>query len=162
MKRILALAVAALIIVFATVPAFAAVSPTMPGDYNVVIHNPEGGTATYTIEVDEDGQHVTLVAHPKNGYEFVGWKINGKYILESGSLSDEEITILLKGDVDVYPMFKKIGSSEIATSKISINSSTTSPQTNDNNSLYFIIAFSALFVVAAGAVGIKLALSKKK
>ncbi|MBR2109555.1 MAG: hypothetical protein IJ932_06420 [Ruminococcus sp.] len=167
MKRFFALSVAVLILVFASVPAFAAKgdnpSPTKPTEYNVIIHNPNGGTATYTIEVDEDGQHATLVAHPKNGYEFVGWKINGKYTLESGSLTDEEITILLKSDVDVYPMYKKIGSSSVTSgSSISINSGTTSPKTSDNSAMYFVIIFIALFVVAAGAVGIKLAVSKKK
>lgn len=167
MKRIFALSVAVLILVFATVPAFAAgeknPSPTKPSEYNVIIHNPNGGTATYTMEVDEDGQHATLVAHPKNGYEFIGWKINGKYVLLSGSLTDEQIEILLKSDVDVYPMFRKIGTSSVTSgSSISINSGTTSPKTSDNNTMYFIIAFGALFFVAAGAVGIKLALSKKQ
>ncbi|MBQ7505583.1 MAG: hypothetical protein IJT79_09780 [Ruminococcus sp.] len=165
MKRIFALSVAVLILVFASVPAFAAKdnpSPTKPTDYNVIIHNPNGGTGTYTIEVDEDGQHATLVAHPKNGYEFVGWKINGKYVLESGSLTDEEITILLKSDVHAYPMFRKIGTSSVTSGSISINSGTTSPQTSDNSAMYFIIASIVLFVVAAGAVGIKVAVSKKK
>ena len=167
MKRIFALSVAALILVFATIPAFAAKtknpSPTKPTEYTVIIHNPNGGTGTYTIEVDEDGQHATLVAHPKNGYEFVGWKIKGKYTILSGSLSDAELTVLLGSDIEAYPMFKKIGSKSVTSgSAISINSSPTSPQTSDNTAMYFIIGFVALFVIAAGAVGIKLAISKKQ
>ena len=164
MKKIFALAVAALILVFAAVPAFAAdknPSPTKSTDYNVIIHNPNGGTATYTIEVDEDGQHATLVAHPKNGYEFVGWRIEGDYTLEDGTLTDEEITVLLHSDIQVYPQYRKIGSSSVTSTSISVNSDTTSPQTSDNSAMYFIIAFCALFVVIAGAVGIKLAVSKK-
>ncbi|MBR1731044.1 MAG: hypothetical protein IJ725_01245 [Ruminococcus sp.] len=164
MKKVFALAVAALILMFAAVPAFAAdknPSPTKPTDYNVIIHNPNGGTATYTIEVDEDGQHATIVAHPKNGYEFIGWRIDGDYTLEDGTLTDEEITILLHSDVHVYPQFRKIGTSSTTSTSISIDSGTTSPQTSDNNAMYFIIGFGVLFVVLAGAVGIKLAVSKK-
>lgn len=164
MKRIFAVAVAALILVFSVVPAFAAKgnpSPTKPKEYNVVIHNQNGGTATYTTEVDEDGKHVTIVAHPKNGYEFTGWKINGKYVLELGDLTDEEITILLGSDVEIYPQYRKIGTSSTTSGSISINSDTTSPKTSDNSQLYFFIAFIVMFVAVMGALGIKLAKGKK-
>lgn len=167
MKRVFAICFAVLIVVLAAVPAFAAKSdknpsPTKPTEYNVVVHNNNGGTATYTTEVDEDGKHVTLVAHPKNGYKFKGWKINGKYILELGKLTDKEITILLQGDVEATPIYEKIGTSSTSSgSKVSINSGTTSPKTGDNSGLYFIIIFAAAFAVIAGAVGVKLAISKK-
>jgi len=163
MKKVFAVCVAMLIVVLAIVPAFAAAddnpSPTKPDEYNIVIHNSNGGTATYTTKTDKDGKHVTLVAHPKNGYKFTGWKIDGKYTLEVGELTDKEIQILLKSDVDAYPQFQKKGST--TSTSISIDSSQTSPKTNDSNPLFFIIAFGALFVVAAGAVGVKLAISKK-
>ncbi|MCR5653631.1 MAG: hypothetical protein K6F88_07495 [Ruminococcus sp.] len=163
MKRICALAAAVLILVFAAVPAFAAdknPSPTKPTVYHVVIHNPNGGTGTYTMEFDEDGQHATLVAHPKNGYDFVGWKIEGEYTLVSGKMTDKEIVILLRSDVDVYPMFKK--SDAGSSSHISRNSSTVSPKTSNNdNSAFFFIVFSVLFVIVAGALGFKIAAGRK-
>ena len=164
MKKIMAFAVAVFILVCASVPAFAAKdrpSPTKPDDYNVVIHNPNGGTATYTVEVDEDGQHVTLVAHPKNGYEFIGWKIDGKYKIISGDLTDAEIKILLGSDINAYPVYRKIGTGSTTSTSISINSSTVSPQTNDNNSVFFFVVFIILFAVVSGALGLKLALGKK-
>ena len=163
MKRISALIVAVLVLLFATIPAFAAdnPSPTKPTDYNVVIHNPNGGTATYTVKVDEDGQHVILVAHPKNGYEFIGWKINGKYTIISGDLTDEEIEVLLGDDINARAVFRKIGTSSTTSTSISVNSSTVSPQTNDNNSVFFFIVFITLFAVISGFLGIKLAAGKK-
>lgn len=171
MKKAFAVSVAILLVILAAVPVFAKTSknpsPSKPKEYNVIVHNQNGGTGTYTAEVDEDGKHVTLVAHPKNGYKFKGWKINGKYVLEVGKLTDEEITILLNSDVEATPIFEKITSGSSSTtsttspgSTISINSSTTSPQTNDN-ALYFIIIIAAAFAVIAGAVGVKLAVSKK-
>ena len=176
MKKVMALCFAVLIAVLAAVPVFAAKdknpSPTKPKEYTIIVHNNNGGTGTYTTELDEDGRHATLVAHPKNGYRFKGWKINGKYVLEVGKLTDKEITILLQGDVEATPIFEKIGSKSSSSSSptssstssgstISINSSTTSPQTSDNNGIFFIIAFAAVFAVIACAVGVKLAVSKK-
>lgn len=164
MKKVFAVTIAALILVLSAIPVFAAnPSPTKPTDYNVIIHNPNGGTATYTIEVDEDGQHATLVAHPKNGYEFVGWRIEGDYVLVDGELTDEIITILMRSDINAYPIFRKIGTSSTTSGSISINSDTTSPKTGDSSSpVYFIFLFAGFFVVAAGAVGIKLVAGKKK
>ncbi len=162
MKRFLALTVAALMLVFTMIPAFAAdknPSPTKPVSYNVIIHNNNGGTGTYTMEVDEDGQHATLIAHPKKGYEFIGWKIKGKYTLLSGDLTDKEILVLLGSDIHVYPQFKKKDSG--STTSTSINSSTVSPKTNDNNSVFFFVTFIVLLVAVMGALGVKIASGKK-
>ena len=162
MKRFCALAVAALILVFTAIPAFAKSSPTPSKEYNVYIHNTNGGTATYTSNMKDDDKYVTLYAHPKNNYEFVGWKLKGKYaLIEGDSSSDEVIEILLKSDVHAYPYFKYTGTGSTTSTSISINSGTVSPQTSDNNAVYFIIVFAGLFVVIAGALGIKLAAGKK-
>ncbi len=163
MKKTLSVLVAALILVFSAMPVFAAPSPSASKEYNVRVHNPNGGSSTYTTKTDKDGEHVTLTAHPKNGYEFSKWIIKGKYVLEKGDLSDDVITILLKGDVNVYPVFKKIGSESTSTgsgTNISQNTSPTSPQTGDNT-IYFAVALLAVVVVAFGAVGVKIAVSKK-
>ena len=169
MKRLFAVAVAVLILALGVIPAFAAnnserPSPTPSREYNVVVHNTNGGTATYTTTIDEDGKHVLIVAHPKNGYEFDHWVIDGKYIIEDGSLTDEELRLLLKGDIVVTPVFKKIGSSSTSSgskTSISSNPSPVSPQTGDN-ALFFAIAAFVILAAAFGAVGVKLAVSKNK
>lgn len=163
MKKTLSLLVAALILVFSAMPVFAAPSPSASKEYNVRVHNPNGGSSTYTTKTDKDGEHVTLTAHPKNGYKFYKWIIRGKYVIEKGSLKSDVLTLLLKSDIEVYPVFKKIGSKSTSTgsgTSISQNTSPTSPQTGDNT-IYFVSALLAVVAVAFGAVGVKLAVSKK-
>lgn len=169
MKKISAVAIALLILAFSVVPAFAAKkndrpSPTPSKDYTVVVHNTNGGNATYTTTIDEDGKHVLIVAHPKNGYKFDHWVIDGKYVIEQGSLTDEELKLLLKGDVIATPVFKKIGSSSTSSgskTSISSNPSPISPQTG-NNALFFAITAFAVLAAAFIAVGVKLAVGKSK
>ncbi|MCH5303895.1 MAG: hypothetical protein J1E41_03440 [Ruminococcus sp.] len=163
MKKTLSLLVAAIILVLSAMPAFAVVSPTASKEYKVIMHNPNGGSGSYTTKTDKDGKHATLTAHPKNGYEFSKWVIEGDYVLEDGELTDDVISVLLNSDIHVYPQFKKIGSKSSETgSKITVsqNTSSTSPKTGDNT-IYFAIALIAAAVLAFGAVGVKLAVSKK-
>lgn len=156
MKKLFAVFVAALIVVFAAVPAFAAPSPTKSsGQYKVTIHNQNGGSGSYTQKVDKDGQHVTLTAHPKNGYTFTKWVIDGDYEIVKGKLTDDEIVVLLKSDIDVYPHFKGKGGSV----SVSQNTSPESPKTGDSTPL--VITLISLSVLALGALGVKLAVSKR-
>lgn len=156
MKKISAVLLALMIVVFASLPAFAVVSPTKSsGKYKVTMHNQNGGSGNYTEKVDKDGQHVTLTAHPKNGYKFTNWIIDGKYTIVKGSLTDDEITVLLGSDIDVYPQFE----GEDAAVTPSQNTSSKSPQTGDSTPLTITII--CLSVLALGAVGVKLAVSKK-
>lgn len=156
MKKVFAVLVAAMIVVFAAVPAFAAPSPTKSsGKYKVTMHNQNGGSGSYTEEKDKDGQHVTLKAHPKNGYTFTKWVIEGDYEITKGTLTDDEIVVLLKSDIDVTPQFKGKGGSV----SVSQNTSPESPKTGDSTPL--VITLISLSVLALGAVGVKLATSKR-
>lgn len=156
MKKIFAVLVAAMIVVFAAVPAFAVPSPTKSsGQYKVTMHNQNGGAGSYTEKKDKDGQHVTLTAHPKNGYTFTKWVIEGDYEITKGSLTDDEIVVLLKSDIDVTPQFKGEGGSV----SVSQNTSSESPKTGDSTPL--VVTLISLSVLALGAVGVKLAVSKR-
>ncbi len=55
----------------------------------------EGGAATFTATVTD------------KIYKFTGWKITGAYSLTSGSLTDDEITIVPKGDVVVVATYEQ-------------------------------------------------------
>ena len=168
MKRLFAVAFAVVILVLSVIPVFAAKesnpSPSPSKEYTVIVHNTNGGSGTYTTTMDEDGKHVLLVAHPKNGYVFDHWVIDGKYVIDKGSLTDEEIRLLLKSDIVATPVFRKIGSSSTSSgskTSISSNPSPVSPQTG-NNAIFFAIAAFVALAAAFGAVGIKLAVNKKK
>ncbi len=159
MKKIFAVLIAALIVVFAAVPAFASPSPTKSsGKYKVTMHNQNGGSGSYTEQWDKDGEHVTLKAHPNNGFTFTKWVIDGDYEIVKGKLTDDEIVLKLKSDIDVTPQFKKEGGSGSAVSP-SQNTSPESPKTGDSTPL--VITLISLSVLALGAVGVKLAVSKK-
>lgn len=161
MKRTLSILVAVLLVALSVMPAFAKnPSPTASKEYKIVVHNNEGGSGTYTTKVDKDGKHATIVAHPKNGYRFVKWIINGKYEITKGDLNSKKLTILLKGNVEATPYFVKNGQKSAGSKSVIVNDSPTSPKTGDN-SLVYIITLSSLALVAFIALGIKLAASKK-
>lgn len=167
MKKTISIILAAIIFAFMTVPAVSArdyvISPTASKEYKIIVHNTDGGSGSYTTEIDEDGKHATVTAHPKKGYEFVKWKTKGKYDLLDGDLTDEELEILLKSDVEFTPVFRKIGtksSSSTPSKPVSRNASPISPKTSDSTP-FFIIGFIALALAACAAVGIKLATAKK-
>jgi hypothetical protein len=161
MKKTVSLLIAVIILALSSVPAMAAISPTASKEYKIVVHNNKGGTGTYTTKIDKDGKHATVTAHPKKGYEFVKWTSKGKYKLIKGSLNDKELKILLQGDVEFTPIFKKIGSkSATPQTPVKRNQSPVSPKTGDS-SVFFI--FGGLLAAAMfTAVGIKLAVSVKK
>ncbi len=163
MKRIVSVLFAVLIFAFAAMPAMAAKnpSPTASKEYNIVVHNTEGGTGTYTTKIDKDGKHATVKAKPKKGYEFVKWTSKGKYDIVDGDLTDDELTILLKSDVEFTPHFKKIGSkSESGSKPVKSNGSPVSPKTGDSSAFY-LFGFIGVLIAAFAAVGVKLAVSKK-
>ena len=165
MKKLFAVLFAALVVVFSAVPALAAKkgnpSPTPSIEYNLIIHKTEGGTGTYTYDKDEDGKHCYIVAKPKKGYRFVKWVIKGKYILEEGDLNSETLTILLRSDGDAWPYFEKEGEPTQPTTKpASSNPSPISPKTGSTVQ-YFLFALLAVIAVITGALGYKLARSKR-
>ncbi len=165
MKRVVSIVLAVFLIALSAMPAFAKVSPEKSDEYNLIIHNTNGGSGTYTAEVDKDGKHCTLVAHPKNGYTFTHWVIKGKYGIDEGTLKDDSLTIVLKGDCEAWPYFKSNNKSEQSepSKPVSRNSSTVSPKTGDNGSgMYFGFIALATLVAVCGAVGVKAYSTKKK
>lgn len=161
MKKTLSIIIAVVIAALSVMPVFAVVSPTASKEYSIVVHNNEGGSGTYTSKIDEDGKHATIVAHPKNGYEFVKWIINGKYVIEKGDLNSKKLRLLLKGNVVATPVFRKIKTGSKTTgTPVVVNRSSTSPKTGDNMP-YFVVGISAAALIVISALGVKLAKSKK-
>ena len=152
MKKICAIVLAAVLMIFTVVPAFAAISPMPEVEYDVVIENTEGGKGSYTTELVEDKKHAILVAHPKDGYKFSHWIIDGKYTIVEGSLTDEEILIYLGSDVEATPIFIKDGTQ--STGPADQDHGSTSPQTGDSG-FNPILIVSGLLVAIFGVVAIK-------
>ncbi len=161
MKKTISVVVALVILALSAMPAFALPSPTASKEYNIIIHKTEGGSGTYTTKIDKDGKHAKIIAHPKNGYEFVKWIPKGKYEID-GKLTDKTLSILLKSDVEFTPVFKKKGTSSSSVSpSVSQNDSPVSPKTGDSNAMYFFFGTLAALAIALGFVGVKLAFMKK-
>ncbi|MBQ3330398.1 MAG: hypothetical protein IJG87_04375 [Ruminococcus sp.] len=62
------------------------------------------------VKVEQgSGDNVTITATPADGYEFIGWEIDGDYTLpEGGSLTDPTLVIKPGSDVHAHAKFKKI------------------------------------------------------
>ena len=164
MKKIFAVLFATLILAFTAVPAFAAKdknpSPSATSTYNVIVHPNKGGTGSYTTTTTSDGKYVILTAHNKDGYVFKYWIIDGKYVLIDGSLDSQKLKLKLNGDIEATPYFEPINGTSPSNTSVSQNTGNKSPQTGTDALFYAIIGF-ALFVTVVGAVGVKLAVSKK-
>lgn len=107
MKKIMSVVLALILVSVMSVSAFASVSPTAPVEKDY-----DGGTVTYEKDPDKDNEY-TFTATSKDGYNFIGWEIEGNYEIVSGSLDGSPITIRLPSGVtfeDVYvePVFKKV------------------------------------------------------
>ena len=78
-------------------------------DYNVVILDADGGTASYTKRyVSLDCVEVTLTASPNSGKKFTRWTITGDYEVVSGNLDEEVLTIRVTSDISVTPTFNNL------------------------------------------------------
>lgn len=168
MKKLISIAVVALMLVFSVVPAFAASSPEVTTyKYSVTVVDTTGGAGTfeYTSDVDDEGrQTIHLKPQPQEGYVFSHWIIDGAYVAE-GDLTDAELDLIISGDVTITPVYVKAGSQDatdatVATSAtISEDTSKTSPQTGSNNVAPFVVII--LSLAACGAVATMLVKSKK-
>ena len=108
MKKIVSIVVALVLVSVLSVSAFAAKSVVAD-----IITDFNGGTSTTTQ--DNSKNEFTFTADEKDGYNFVGWEIEGNYEIISGSLDSETITIRFEDDVDLEeaaklatPEFKKV------------------------------------------------------
>ena len=161
MKRVFSIIVTVIILALSITPAFADVPSPLPSiDYKIRVHNTKGGTGTYTTKKDKDGKHATITAHPKNGYKFDHWVIEGKYDLEKGDLQNPELTILMKSDIEATPYFTpEKGKQSDTPSKISYDDGPESPKTG--GSPYAPLLLLGVFVILIAGAGVKLAASKK-
>ena len=91
--------------------------PTEPApQYWIVDADVIEGEGTATPPVDNpvkveqgSGDTVTLTATPAEGYEFIGWDIDGEFTRpEGGSLTDPTLVIQPNSDVHAHAKFKKI------------------------------------------------------
>ena len=169
MKKLVSIMCAILIIVFATVPVFAANDPvyspvatTAPGslEYTVIVIPTGGGDGSYefTTDIDENGnQSVHIVPKPNPGYTFDHWEIEGPYTTDN-KLTDAEMDLIITGDITVTPYFIKDG--EVETGTVSKDGSTTSPQTGANDMLPYAVIM--LSVLACGTAVVMLVKTTKK
>lgn len=174
MKKLVSLLTAVIVVALSAVTAMAAPSPVASKELNVTVINTQGGSASYTVEYNADGEYVTLTANPKDKYQFSGWVIDGEYDIIEGTLQDETIVIRLKSDIKATPKYVKKGTGSTSTgSEIPVksskapqgsasrNSSATSPKTGDT-AVYFMFGALAVLAAASVAVGVKLVCSNKK
>ena len=171
MKKIVSVLFAILMVVFATIPAFAAedsvespVATTAPATtfkYEVDVIPSEGGDGSYefTTDIDENGeQHVHIIPKPNPGYTFDHWEIDGSYKTDN-KLTDSEMDLIISGDITVTPYYKKSGSSTVETGTVNRDVNKTSPQTGTNDVLPYAIIM--LSIAACGASVVMLVRTNK-
>lgn len=169
MKKAVSVLFAVVMVVFASVPAFAAegevnspVATTAPDSslkYEVDIIPTEGGDGSYEFitEIDENGNQVVRIIPKANpGYTFDHWEIDGPYTTEN-KLTDPEMKLVITGDITVKPYYTKAGT--VATGTVSTDTSTTSPQTGANDAIPYAVG--ALSLLACGAAVVMLVKTNK-
>lgn len=160
MKKMVSVIMALMLVVFATVPAFAVESPTASLEYTVEVIPTEGGDGSYefTTGIDTEGnQTVHIVPKPNPGFTFDHWVIEGPYTTD-GSLTDAELDLIITGDITVTPIYKKDG--QVATGTVSTDTSGKSPQTGSNEALPYVVVL--LSLAACGSAVFMLVKSEKK
>ena len=67
-------------------------------------------TVDNPVKVEQgSGDTVSITATPAEGFEFVGWEIDGDYTLpEGGSLTDPNLVILPNSDIHAHAKFKPV------------------------------------------------------
>lgn len=159
MKKLLAVLCTLILVVFSVIPAFAVVSPegTTIG-FEITNVPSTGGDTTIEIleEYDDNSKDIIIRPKPDDGYEFDYWEIIGDYST-NGDLTDAELKLHVKGDVQLIPHFKKKSTGETPSVVVPDNSSS-SPQTGSSDSVVYTVIL--LAVAACGIATFKLAKSK--
>ncbi len=156
MKKLFAIMIAVVMVVFAAVPAFAAeadvISPTATApslEYKVTVIPTGGGDGDYEFKsgIDENGQQwVEITPIPNPGYKFDHWDIEGPYTTDD-ELTVANMRLIITGDIVVTPYFVKDG--EVETGTASPDKSPTSPQTGSKDFMAYAVVF--LSIAACGA-----------
>lgn len=167
MKKIIAVMFAVMVMLFSTVPAFAAVSP-QPSTfkYKVEIIPTEGGDGSYkfTTGIDEKGeQHVFIEPLPYDGYTFDHWEISGGPFRTDSKYTDANMNIIIiSGDLVCTPYYRKASSGgttgPVATATAKKDDSTTSPKTGASDVVPYVVL--VLSLAACSAAVFKLVKSK--
>lgn len=166
MKKIIAVVFAVMVMLFSTVPAFAAVSP-QPSTfkYKVEIIPTEGGDCSYkfTTGIDEKGeQHVFIEPLPYDGYTFDHWEISGGPFRTGSKYTDANMNIIISGDLVCTPYYRKASSGgttgPVATATAKKDDSTTSPKTGASDVVPYVVL--VLSLAACSAAVFKLVKSK--
>ena len=166
MKKTIAVLFAVMMMLFSTVPAFAAVSP-QPSTfkYKVVIIPTEGGDGDYkfTTGIDEKGeQHVFIEPLPYDGYTFDLCEISGCPFRTDSKYTDANKNIIISGDLVCTPYYRKASSGgttgPVATATAKKDDSTTSPKTGASDVVPYVVL--VLSLAACSAAVFKIVKSK--
>lgn len=168
MKKIIAIALAVLMLAGLATVAFAADSGMGDVKHNIKITKSLAGKmqTPKTVQVN-DGETYTIVAEDVDGYTFKQMTITGEYTRSSRNsevTTERTVTILPTGDVDVIIEYVKNGSNQTATLEPGtvpspaapsgpVDEGATSPDTGVNFALIVL-------AVAMGVCGVAVA-SKK-
>ncbi len=126
MKKIIALALALVLMLAISVPVFAEDSPENPGEkFNVTVN---GSHASYTK--NEDG---TITFTTDDESAFKGWVIEGKYEIVSGSLDSPTLVVRPLSDLKATLNGEKVPSGDDK-----------SPATGNNPAVFAILALCSL------------------
>ncbi|MBQ2815346.1 MAG: hypothetical protein IJE65_01585 [Clostridia bacterium] len=141
MKKFIALFMVLALIFTLPVMASAKKSPNGVVEIKVTVIQTNGGNA---VGEENDDETYTVTATPNDGYEFVGWTIEGEYTILDGSLTSKELTFDYTTDITVTPIWKPIGTSEPSGP---VDSGSGSPTTSDNTGNVLPIAIASLIAV---------------
>lgn len=162
MKRMISVALA-LVMIFALAATVAAKDSPVGKDYYAIdvgyspadgsLGTASGDKSNVKIDaVGEDGT-VKLTAVLKDGSEFLGWDISGKYEIVSGTLKDSVIVVKPLSDIKAVAKFSSEASPDSSSSKSgSGNDDKTSPKTADP--LWIVLGL-AVLALGAGALAVK-------
>ena len=134
MKKIVSVLFAILMVAFATIPAFAVESPVAT----------TAPATTFKYEVD-----VIPTEGGDGSYEY---KTDDK-------LTDPEMDLIITGDIDVTPYYKKSDTSIVETGTVNRDVNKTSPQTGANDVLPYAVIM--LSITACGAAVVMLVRTNK-
>ena len=166
MKKVIAVMFAVMVMLFSTVPAFAAVSPEPSTfKYKVEIIPTEGGDGDYkfTTGIDEKGeQHVFIEPIPYDGYTFDHWEITGGPFRTDSKYTDANMNIIISGDIVCTPYYRKASNGgttgPVATATAKKDNSTPSPKTGASDAIPYVVL--VLSLAACSAAVVKLVKSK--
>lgn len=149
MKKIIALALVAIMMISISSVAFAAdefKSPTGDSFYSVAVKvkDDKGGTATSGKVTVISGETTVIKAKADDGYTFGGWTFTGDFEWVSGDANSETIEVRAFSDL----VFTAVFNGEGGASK---DPGATSPETGYGNITVAVIMAVAVFA-AAGAV----------